>query len=91
MNNDKFNQLILDVYKKWKTLKRIMNIELCGFQKVYNFSGYIYGEDLEGSFLNIIDSENIHEVINEVKPKLLVLKSRLTNQEIGIYKDDITD
>ncbi|MBN1076032.1 hypothetical protein DVV91_17055 [Clostridium botulinum] len=87
MKDCKFKQLILDVYGDWKS-RSFEKIEF-GCKCTYNnYFGFLYNAVSTDSLDKIIDINKYMDIAN---PDMLMLHSRITNEEIEIYQWDLKD
>lgn len=89
MKNGKFKQLILDVYKEWQNPQRVFTKRDFGVDLKYNnFWGTVYGAISSPTFMDIKD---IKSYLDNCTVDMLLLNSRVTDQEVEVYEYQLED
>lgn len=89
MKNCKFKQLIIDVYKEWQKPERTFKKNVLGVECTYkNFWGTLFGAISRHSFDDIKD---IQQYMDAMNPDMLLLNSRVTDQETEVYDYQLVD
>lgn len=89
MKDCKFKQLVLDVYKEWDKPERVFKRKDFGIEATYkNFWGTIFNAISRDTFDNVLDINKYMDIAN---PDMLLLNSRVTNQEVEIYQFYLQD
>lgn len=83
MKDCKFKQLVLDVYEEWQKPERTFEKIEFGHKLAYNnFWGTLYNPISTDCFSDITDINRYMDISN---PDMLMLRSRVTGQEVEIY------
>lgn len=89
MQDCKFKQLILDVYREWQKPERTFKKKVLGVELTYkNFQGTLFGAVSRDSFDDIKD---IQQYMDAMNPNMFMLNSRVTGQEVEIYDYQLKD
>lgn len=74
MKNEKFKNLILDAYEKFKE---------------GNIVGILYSTVSKHGFSDMKDIASVDGFVEECNPDMLHLRSKLTGNEIDVYEDEL--
>jgi hypothetical protein len=89
MNDCLFKSFVIDVCNEHNKPDRVFSKEVVGQMLQYrNFFGVIYNANSNHSFTDITDIKGYMETMN---PDMLLLHSRVTDQEVEIYSWKLKD